>query len=97
MQVNEHVSPVTPLHVVGDWLSVSPLLQLFAEQLPPANDPPAPHTCVPEALYPALQLNEHVSPVTPLQVVGEFEIDSPLSQPAAMHPPPEKKPSAPQT
>ena len=47
MQLNEHVSPVTPLQVVGEFEIVSPLLQLFATQLPPENAPFDAQTCEP--------------------------------------------------
>ena len=97
LQVNEHVAPVTPEHVVGELASVSPLLQLFAAQLPPENEPPAPQTCEPAGLYPALQLNEHVAPVTPEHVLGELAIVSPPLQLLAAQLPPENEPPAPQT
>ena len=54
--------------------------QLPALQLPPENDPPDPHKCEPEVPYPASQLKEHVSPVTPLHVVGELASVRPLLQ-----------------
>ena len=97
LQLKEHVSPVTPLHVVGELASVSPLPQAFVLQLPPENEPPAPQTCEPDALYPELQLNEHVVPVTPEHVVGEFDIESPPLQLLALQLPPENEPLAPQT
>ena len=97
LQVYEHAPPVTPLHVVGEFASVSPPVQPPAAQLPPENEPPAPQTCEPDALYPVLQVYEHVSPVTPEHVVGEFDIESPPLQLLALQLPPENEPPAPQT
>ena len=50
LQLKEHVSPVTPLHVVGELASVSPPAQPLAAQLPPENEPLAPQTCEPDVL-----------------------------------------------
>ena len=97
LQLNEHVSPVAPPHVVGEFKIEKPPVQLFALQLPPENDPPAPQTCEPDGLYPVSQVKEHVSPVTPLQVAGEFEIESPSPQLFATQLAPENEPPAPQT
>ena len=97
LQLNEHVVPVTPEHVVGEFDIESPPLQLLALQLPPENKPLAPQTCEPDALYPVLQLKEHVAPVTPEHVVGELAIVSPPLQLFALQLPPENEPPAPQT
>jgi hypothetical protein len=97
LHVYTHVSPVTPEHVVGEFAIVSPVLQLFAPHVPPAKAPDVPHTCAPDAVWPALHVYAHVSPVTPEHVVGEFAIVSPVLQLFAPHVPPAKAPDVPHT
>ena len=92
-----HVLPVTPLHVVGELATVSPLVHRPAVQLPPENEPPALQTCAPDGPYPALQVYAHVSAVTPEHVVGESASVSPPLQLAPTQLPPKNDPPAPQT
>ena len=44
LQVNEQLCPVIPLHVVGEFAIVSPVVQLLAAHCPPENDPLARQT-----------------------------------------------------
>ena len=56
LQLYEHDSPVEPLHVVGEFDSVSPLVQLITEQDPPLNAPLVPHVWDPPTANPGLHV-----------------------------------------
>ena len=79
--MNSHSSPVTPLHIVVEELSiVCSVLQEFGSQLPPEKLPFSKHVCTPVAVYPSLQVKVQVSFRSPAQGVAEFSIVSPLVQ-----------------